>query len=144
MSDSDHQIEEMLKHYRPRGPSPGLRQRVLGGRTASSKQSAVTWSLRIAAAILVVAGLGVVLRLQNRRGPMALEESPLDRIQSTVARAGEAAQLLAAADVLAQQPGGKTMARETYAHIASLYSGSPPALEAKSRLSSLDERSVQP
>ncbi len=144
MNADDHQMEEMLKRYRPKGPSRVLQQRVLDNARAAGGRTYARWPLRIAAMIALVVGLGAALWWQKGRGRLTVDASPADRIEFNIQRVGEAAQLLAAADVLAGQPGAERLARRAYTRITSFYAGSPPAQEAKKRLLSLDERSVKP
>lgn len=144
MNADDHQMEEMLKRYRPKGPGPALRQRVLGDTRGVASSGHANWPLRVAATIALVAGLAGALWWQKDRSRVPVDEPPADHIEFSIQRVGEAAQLLAAADILAAQPGAERMARRAYTRIASFYAGSPSAQEAKKRLSSLDERSVTP
>ena len=143
MNSDDQQIEEILKGYRPKGPGPALQRRVLSGARARRRRTHVSSALRVAAAVVLVASLGMVLWWQERVHRVTADESPVDRIEFAIQRAGEAAQLLAAADILAGQPGAEPMARRAYTRVVSFYAGSPPAREAKNRLWSLDERSVE-
>lgn len=144
MNADDHQMEEMLKRYRPKGPGPALQQRILGRAQAAEGRMYARWPLRIAAMMALVVGLAAVLWWQEGRGRGTVDASPADRIEFSIQRVGEAAQLLAAADILAGQPGAERLARRAYTRIADFYAGSSPAQEAKKRLLSLDERSVEP
>jgi hypothetical protein len=143
MNSDDHRMEELLKRYRPKGPSPALEQRVLSGARAGRRRTRAGWPLGVAAAVALVAGLGVVLWWQRGSDSVAVDESPLVRVEFNIQRAGEAAQLLASAEILAGQPGAERLARKAYARVVSSYADSPFAQEAENRLLSLDERSVE-
>jgi anti-sigma factor RsiW len=61
-----------------------------------------------------------------------------------IARAGTAAQLLTAADLLAEQPGGVPLACERYRYIASKYPGSEAASRSIARLAALHQEEATP
>ncbi len=105
MNADDHQMEEMLKRYRPKGPGPALRQRVLGDTRGVASSGHANWPLRVAATIALVAGLAGALWWQKDRSRVPVAEPSADHIEFSIQRVGEAAQLLAAADILAAQPG---------------------------------------
>jgi anti-sigma factor RsiW len=101
--------------------------------------------LAVAAALLIAVG---ILQSPSRdRAPSPVRTgaavTPAD-IEYEIARAALASQLLAAADLLAAQPGGEDYACERYRYIVAAYADSPAALESRSRLQSLcDERVEQ-
>ena len=99
--------------------------------------------LAVGAAVLVMA-LGGSLIWWSIAGPgeKVQEEISIAEIKLVVERAGEAAQLLAVADLLARQPGGLEYARQRYIYIADFYSDMEAGTQAKQRLQSLSERSV--
>lgn len=65
-------------------------------------------------------------------------------IEEQVNRIGIAAQLLAAADVLAAQRGGEDIACERYRYVLAAYSETDAAVQCRLRLSSLCDERVQP
>jgi anti-sigma factor RsiW len=86
-----------------------------------------------AAVLLIAAGGGLIWKSISRPAPKPMDEPTLAAIQRQVARAGQAAELLAAADLLAHTPGGGDVASKSYRFIAENYSDFPEAKEAKNR-----------
>jgi len=64
----------------------------------------------------------------------------LEEIRRTIDREAISVQLLAAADMLAEQPGGDTMAEERYRYVADEYADTEAAASARLRLHSLSQR----
>jgi anti-sigma factor RsiW len=101
----------------------------------------------IAAGVVLLIG-GALLRQLTRQPASVVTQSPElltpDEIRREVMRAGIAMQLVVAADLLAEQPGGEEYACERYRHIVTAYANSPAALVSQNRLKSLcDERVEQ-
>ena len=65
-------------------------------------------------------------------------------IERGIARDAIASQLLTAADLLAQQPGGREYACQRYHYIVASYADSPAALQSMERLQSFCEERIQP
>jgi len=93
--------------------------------------------LAVAASILLLLGVGLVWRLLSEPGKSALNGKAIARLERTVIRVGAAAQMLAVADMLANQPGGRDYARERYKEIVTGYSDTEYAAQAKLRLKML-------
>ncbi|MHC4707989.1 MAG: anti-sigma factor family protein [Planctomycetota bacterium] len=90
--------------------------------------------LAVAASILLLAGVGLIWwTISEQTKPMPAEER-MARLERTVTRVGAAVQMLAVADLLAEQPGGKDYARERYKEIVTGYSDTEYAVQAKLRL----------
>jgi anti-sigma factor RsiW len=93
--------------------------------------------LAVAAGIVLLIGVGLIWRtVSEPTKPMPAEEA-IARLEQTVTRVGAAVQMLAVADLLAEQPGGKDYARERYKEIVTGYSDTEYAVQAKLRLKSL-------
>ena len=99
----------------------------------------------IAASLVLLAAGALVLHLllkPARSIPGRIEELTVADMERAVNRTGLAFQLLAAADLLAEQPGGEAIAQERYLYITTAYPEVEAAAEAKLRLRSLSEGRV--
>jgi len=103
----------------------------------------------VAAIILLIFGVGVMRRLLYkpseeifpiRSEPMAPK---IDEIEMEVHRAAVAAQMLAVADMLAAQPGGREYAEKRYNYVINSFPGKDESKQAKLRLKNLLERTVK-
>ncbi len=97
----------------------------------------------IAAAVALLATAGLYHRTVHQNPPATVQpsESPtLRELELQIARAGVAMQLLTAADILAEQPGGEEFACERYRYVVASYPDTEAALQSKSRLASLCEK----
>ena len=131
---NDNQIESILTRYHPAGPSDELKTRIF-----TPKPQRRLRPYLAAAVILVLIGLALTFR------PWRTSPTPTmtpAQIQAAVERAGYAAQLLASADLLAQQPGGELYAKQSYQDIIRHYPDLDIAAQAHSRLASLNERNT--
>lgn len=90
----------------------------------------------VAAGILLALGLGLIWRLLSSSRPVPVQKT-VAQVRQTVVRAGQAAQMLAVADLLAEQPQGREYARERYIEITRDYAGTECAKQASLRLKSL-------
>jgi anti-sigma factor RsiW len=91
-----------------------------------------------AAALLAIVGLYHRPVPQNPPATVQRSESPTVReLELQIARAGIAMQLLTAADILAEQPGGEEFACERYRYVLATYPDTEAGLESESRLASL-------
>jgi predicted lipid-binding transport protein (Tim44 family) len=88
----------------------------------------------VAASILLVLGLGMIWRMLSEPGKPEPTENAIVLAQQKVMRAGTAAQMLAVGDLLAEQPGGLSYARERYKEIIMSYSDTEYAKQAELRL----------
>jgi anti-sigma factor RsiW len=93
--------------------------------------------LAVAAGILLVLGVGLVWRMVSALSKHPVNGKAIARLERTIIRTGTAAQMLAVADLLAEQPGGKDYARERYKEIVTGYSDTEYAVQAKLRLKML-------
>lgn len=93
--------------------------------------------LAVAASIVLVLGVGLVWRMVSEPGKAALNGKTVAQLEQAVMRAGRAAQMLAVADLLAEQPEGRGYARERYKEIVTGYSDTEYAVQAKLRLKML-------
>jgi len=114
-------------------PGPSLVRRLGHRRTAL-----------IAAGVALLAAAGLFRYAIHREVPNVAQspEVPkltLAEIEQQIERAGVAAQLLAAADLLAEQPGGEDFACERYRYVAAAYSDTDAAVECNLRLAALCE-----
>jgi len=110
----------------------------------------LVWRLAtVAASILLIIGIGVMQRLlykpseemfSIRPEPMATE---IDEIEIEVQRAAAAAQMLAVADMLAAQPGGREYAEKRYTYVINSFPERNESKQAKLRLKNLLERRVK-
>jgi len=103
----------------------------------------------VAASILLVIGVGVMWRVLYRPTeqihpikpePMATK---IDEIEIEVQRAGIAAQMLAVADMLAAQPGGREYAEKRYNYVINSFPQRDESKQAKLRLQNLLERRIK-
>jgi len=119
----------------------------LAGVAVSSKGKAGWHWRRVGAAAACIALLlgGTLIwclarPARHEPDPGAVERT-LAAIEQAVMRAGEAAQLLAVADMVAQQPGNADYARERFEYIAANYPDMDAGIQAKLRIQSFPERS---
>ncbi|MBU0617069.1 MAG: zf-HC2 domain-containing protein [Planctomycetes bacterium] len=118
-------------------PQPGLRITRPHAAWRSRRRVAA-----IAAAAVLLATVGLYHRTVRQDVPAAVQrsESPTVReLELQIARAGIAMQLVAAADILAEQPGGGEFACERYRYVVATYPDTEAALQCKSRLASFCE-----
>jgi anti-sigma factor RsiW len=98
------------------------------------------WPMRrmatVAASILLVLGLGLIWRMLSEPAKPIPTDRTVAHLRQTVMRAGHAAQMLAAADLLAKQPESRNYALERYKEIAADYCDTKYGAEAKLRLES--------
>ncbi len=118
----------------------GVKTPVLGSknRIFSSFQK-YKWA--VAAAVVIAFGAAALWLSQPKIEDRLPDESAQDQAFQDIIHAGQAAQLLAAADLLAKQPGGLKYAREQYEYITQTYAHMEAAVTAQSKLKSLSERS---
>jgi anti-sigma factor RsiW len=76
---------------------------------------------------------------QSAPPPAAQDRVAVAVLEHSIARAGAAAELLAAADYLARAPGGREYACEQYRYIARVFAGTPAAADSAVRVASLCE-----
>ena len=93
---------------------------------------------------MLVLGGALVWRVMWRDGepigtPVYEPTISMEEIEHEVHRAGLAAELLAMADYIGEQPGGEEYARERYTYLASAYPETEGAKLAKVRLEDLRE-----
>ena len=98
--------------------------------------------LRIAALAASIALLASASFLWRYMTPSSDPPTSALAIESDIARIGIAAQLLASADLLAEQPGGLAYAREGYRYVATHYSDTEFRDQALTNLQRLPERST--
>ena len=111
------------------------------------------WLIRriaaVAASILLVIGVGVMRRVLYRPSEKISPIRPqrtaggIDEIEIEVQRAGIAAQMLAAADMLAAQPGGQEYAEKRYTYVINSFPQRDESKQAKLRLHNLLERRIK-
>jgi predicted anti-sigma-YlaC factor YlaD len=102
------------------------------------------WSLRVAAGIALLVGITLAWwsmarpktppLVASNQGHTNAAELSAEAIAKQIHDAGASSQLLAAADYLAEQPGGRELALEQYRLIVNVYSGTDAAAEARARL----------
>ena len=103
----------------------------------------------VAASILLVIGVGVMRRVLYRPSEQVRPIKPeptaaeIDEIEIEVQRAAVAAQLLAVADMLAEQPGGREYAEKRYTYVINSFPEINESEQAKLRLQNLLERRVK-
>ncbi|KPK75991.1 MAG: hypothetical protein AMJ79_08780 [Phycisphaerae bacterium SM23_30] len=139
MNEYDKTIEAKLKRYRPLGPPGGLKERIFEAQPDAGRPA------RFAVAASMVAALWGGLIWFTLTGPGHSEpaDSMLVQVKREISRAGQAAQLLAVGDLLAQQPGGEEYAKSHYQEILQNFSDTGFSVQAKGQLKSLFERSVK-
>jgi hypothetical protein len=93
--------------------------------------------LAAAAGIMLLVGLGLVSLIVSGRSEPASRVERVAQLRHAVMQEGAAAQMLAVADLLAGQPGGKEYARERYSEIIRTYQNTEYAEQARLRLRSL-------
>jgi hypothetical protein len=100
----------------------------------------------VAASILVLISIGVIRHALYRPTEKSFSIKPeskiqkIDDIEMEVHRAGLAAQMLAVADMLADQPGAEQYAEKRYTYIINSFAGREESKKAKLRLQNLLER----
>ena len=103
----------------------------------------------VAASILLVIGVGVMRRVLYKPSEEMFPIRPesmaaeIDEIEIEVRRAGIAAQMLAVADMLAAQPGGREYAEKRYTYVINSFPQRDESEQAKLRLQNLLERRVK-
>ena len=114
---------------------------------AAARPRRPRWGRLVAAAAgiaLLLAG-ALVWRLtsQGVRPPKMRPETTLVQVQRDVNAAEIAGQLLAAADLIAEQPGGRPIARDRYLFITTQFGDVSAAFQARLRLRSFPEGRVE-
>jgi len=99
------------------------------------------WSLRkiaaIAASILLVLGVGAVWRMLSRpteRTGINREQALAVEIKRKISESGDAARLLAAAELLSKYPEAENSVKERYRHIVEMYPETPAAAKARQKI----------
>lgn len=90
-----------------------------------------SWPRYAAAAILIVSAISITSRITNKP---AKSEPTLAEIERKITEAGNAARLLAAADILAEYPDAVPAAKKQYSYILDEYPDTLAADEARSRI----------
>ncbi|HUT28631.1 MAG TPA: hypothetical protein VMX13_02480 [Sedimentisphaerales bacterium] len=117
MNHDDQAIESVLTRYRPSGPPAQLGEQIFRLR---EKKPHRMWPA-IAAAILLVAGAGLLWRQVVRPNVSVNDQEKLAQIEISVSQAGKAEQLLAVANILAGQPGAEDHAKGIYYEVINHY-----------------------
>ncbi len=99
------------------------------------------WSLKkiaaVAAGILLVLGVGAVWRMLSRpteRTGISREQALAVEIKRKISESGDAARLLAAAELLSKYPESENSVKERYRHIVETYPETPAAAEARQKI----------
>lgn len=99
------------------------------------------WSLRkvtaVAAGILLVLGVGAVWRMLSRpaeRTGKSREQALAVEIKRKISESGDAARLLAAAELLSKYPEAENSVKERYRHIVETYPETPAAAQARQKI----------
>ena len=99
------------------------------------------WSLRkiaaVAASILLVLGVGAVRRMlsrQNEQAGISREQALAVEIKRKISESGDAARLLAAAELLSKYPEAENSVKERYRHIVETYPETTAAAEARQKI----------
>lgn len=99
------------------------------------------WSLRkiaaVAASILLVLGVGAVWRMMSRpteRIVISREQALAVEIKRKIADSGDAARLLAAAELLSKYPEAENSVKQRYRHIVETYPETPAAAKARQKI----------
>ena len=110
--------------------------------TRSPRRRARRASLVAACALLMLSGAALWHVLSESDQPvMHADAGPtLEEIRRTIDREAISAQLLAAADMLAELPGGDTMAEERYRYVADEYADTEANSHVRARLQLLMQR----
>jgi hypothetical protein len=122
--------ESILARYAPAGPPAELKNRIF---QTKQKTPFPNW-LAIAASFLFIAAIAFVLQKHVKQNKTPSPQITIAEIQHQLNRAGQSAQLLALADILAKQPTAKTRAKEIYHEVANSYPDLEAGIKAKSRL----------
>ena len=142
--DSNNEIEQILRRYRPAGPPMELKERIL----KLVKTKAISLSLpkkdkeshwiryaviAAAASVLIAAGSYFLLDSDIDIKPKEAQLS-FAEIERQISQSARAARLLAAADMLAKHSSTEQIVREQYRYITETYPQTTAAAEAKSRI----------
>ena len=99
------------------------------------------WSLRkiaaVAAGILLVLGVGAVWRMLSRpteRTGISREQALAVEIKRKISESGDAARLLAAAELLSKYPEAENSVKQRYRHIVETYPETPAAAKARQKI----------
>ncbi len=147
--DSNNEIEQILRRYRPAGPPMELKERIL----KLVKTKAISFSLpkkdkkshwtryaviAAAASVLIAAGGYFLLDRLDRDTDIKPKEAQLSfaEIERQISQSGRAARLLATADMLAKHSSTEQIVREQYRYITETYPQTTAGIEAKSRIQS--------
>ena len=90
-----------------------------------------SWLRYAAAAVLVVSAVFITTHIMERP---AKDLPTLAEMEQQITEAGNAARLLAAADLLGGYSNAETIARQQYRRIAETYPHTPAAIKAKSQI----------
>jgi len=99
------------------------------------------WSYKkvaaVAASILLVLGVGAVWRMLSRpteRTGISREQALAVEIKRRISESGDAARLLAAAELLSKYPEAENSVKERYRHIVETYPETNAAAEARQKI----------
>ena len=119
---------------------------IVNGRPMRSRPA---WAVGVAAGILLLIVGTLAWRMmagpyEDTPSVVSRQETPggtavpptVEAVQRQIEEAGNSSRLLAAADCLAEQPGGREVAREQYRLIVDVYGGTDAAVAAQARLES--------
>lgn len=137
----DNKIESILKRYRLVGPSAKLKEKIFGDseivtiKLQSRRKNFKRFLIRsgAAAAVLIVVA-GFMLTRKQQAQPQIEIPRTFAEIEYEIEQAGNAARLLAAADIFTDDPDSKDLVNEQYAYIIAAYPQTDAAAEAKLRM----------
>ncbi len=139
--NSDKNIEKLIEQFRPAGPGDELHDAIFGNvqQEVVRSKPILKWSA-IAAGMMIafmLAGYYLFGPTANQQTNVPIEEISLATMERQIERAGQAAQLLAVADILAAQPGGQEYAIKQYQNLIEDYPEMEQVKEAKEKLFTL-------
>ena len=139
MNEEDRQIEARLQRYQPMEPRVELKGRIFAKRP--KKVRAVGWAVAASVAAVLCGGL-LWWVISGESDPVG-DEMVLVQVEREIMRAGQAAQLLAVGDLLAEQPRGEEYAKSHYEEILKSFADTEYSVQAEMQLNLLGERSIK-
>ncbi len=143
MDQNSNNIETALKKYRPADLPPELREEIFQSGNKSLKRLRNLKRLGLAATVLIAASIGICIFQINRQPREIVEMNGAKEsteFQVSLERAGYVAQLLAIADMYAEQAGAEEFARERYSYIARTFPQMEVGALAQNKLKQFTER----
>lgn len=130
MNNKDKKIEDMLRRYKLPDAPAELKARIFQPEKKKINQTV----LAVAATILIAATITIVWQIKPQPTTPETNNLALAQVELSITRAAQAAQLLAVADIFANQAGGQEHAKKLYCEIADSFPDFNAGIQAQFKL----------